>query len=37
MKTLNLREAAAFLRMRREEVRTPVKQGLIPGAKIGRR
>jgi hypothetical protein len=37
MNTLNLREAAAFLHMHPEEVRTRAKLGLIPGAKIGRR
>jgi hypothetical protein len=37
MKTLNLQEAAAFLQMHPEEVRTRTKRGLIPGAKIGRR
>jgi len=37
MKTLNLREAAAFLHMHPEEVRTRAKRGLIPGAKVGRR
>jgi hypothetical protein len=37
MKTLNLREAAEFLHMHPEEVRTRAKRGLIPGAKIGRR
>ena len=37
MKTLNLREAAAFLHMHPEEVRMRAKRGLIPGAKIGRR
>jgi hypothetical protein len=36
MKTLNLSEAAAFLHMHPEEVRTRAKRGLIPGAKIGR-
>jgi hypothetical protein len=36
MKTLNLRDAAAFLHMHPEEVRTRAKRGLIPGAKIGR-
>jgi hypothetical protein len=36
MKTLNLQEAAAFLHMHPEEVRTRAKRGLIPGAKIGR-
>lgn len=37
MKTLNLREAAAFLHMHPEELRARAKRGLIPGAKIGRR
>src|SRR5271168_1651900 len=37
MKTLNLREAATFLHMHPEEVRTRAKRGIIPGAKIGRR
>jgi hypothetical protein len=37
MKTLNLSEAAAFLHMHPEEVRTRAKRGIIPGAKIGRR
>jgi hypothetical protein len=37
MKTLNLNEAAAFLHMHPEEVRTRAKRGLIPGAKVGRR
>jgi hypothetical protein len=37
MKTLNLREAAAFLHMHLEELRTRTKRGLIPRAKIGRR
>jgi helix-turn-helix protein len=36
MKTLNLREAAVFLHMHPEEVRTRAKRGIIPGAKIGR-
>jgi hypothetical protein len=36
MKTLNLPEAAAFLHMHPEEVRTRTKRGIIPGAKIGR-
>jgi hypothetical protein len=36
MKTLNLREAAAFLHMHPEELRTRAKRGIIPGAKIGR-
>jgi hypothetical protein len=37
MKTLNLREAAAFLHMHPEEVRMRAKHGIIPGAKVGRR
>jgi hypothetical protein len=37
MKTLNLSEAAAFLHMHPEELRTRAKRGVIPGAKIGRR
>ena len=37
MKTLNLQEAAAFLHMHPEEVRTRTKRGLIPGGKTGRR
>src|SRR5579872_5170698 len=37
VKTLNLKEAAAFLHMHPEEVRTRAKRGLIPGAKAGRR
>jgi hypothetical protein len=36
MKTLNLREAAVFLHIHPEELRTRAKRGLIPGAKIGR-
>ena len=36
MKTFNLREAAAFLHMHPEEVRTRAKRGIVPGAKIGR-
>jgi hypothetical protein len=36
-KTLNLLEAAAFLHMHPEEVRTRAKSGLIPGAKPGNR
>ena len=35
-RTLDLHEAAAFLRMHPEEVRTRAKRGLIPGAKPGR-
>ena len=37
MNTLNLRQAAAFLHMHPEEVRSRAKRGLIPGAKVGRR
>jgi hypothetical protein len=37
MKTLNLREAAAFLHMHPEEVRTRAMRGPVSGAKIGRR
>jgi len=36
MKTLDLSEAAAFLKMHPEEVRRRAKLGLIPGAKAGR-
>jgi HD-like signal output (HDOD) protein len=37
MNTLNLKQAAAFLHMHLEEVRSRAKRGLIPGAKTGRR
>ena len=37
VKTLDLNEAAAFLHMHPEEVRSRTKRGLIPGAKTGRR
>src|ERR1700683_5548600 len=37
LRTLTLDEAAAFLHMHPEEVRTRTKRGLIPGAKTGRR
>jgi hypothetical protein len=37
VKTLDLKEAAAFLRMHPEELRSRAKRGLIPGAKIGRK
>lgn len=37
MKTLNLHEAAALLRMHAESLRQKTRQGLIPGAKIGKR
>lgn len=36
MDTLNLVQAGDFLKMHPEEVRKRVKQGLLPGAKIGR-
>jgi hypothetical protein len=36
LRTLALNEAAAFLHMHPEEVRTRAKRGLIPGAKTGR-
>ena len=35
--TLNLQQAAVFLHMHPEEVRSRAKRGLIPGAKVGRR
>jgi len=37
MKTLNLGEAATFLHIHPEELRTRAKRGIIPGAKVGRR
>jgi hypothetical protein len=37
VRTLDLNEASAFLRMHPKEVRTRAKRGLIPGAKTGRR
>jgi hypothetical protein len=37
VKTLDLKEAAEFLHMHPEEVRSRAKRGLIPGAKTGRR
>ena len=37
LRTLTLDEAAGFLHMHPEEVRTRAKRGLIPGAKTGRR
>jgi hypothetical protein len=37
MNTLNLKQAAAFLHMHPEEVRSRAKRGLIPGAKVGRK
>ena len=36
MKTLTLIEAANFLKMHREEVRSRAKAGLLPGAKPGK-
>ena len=36
MQTLDLRQAAAFLRLHPEELRRRAKLGLIPGAKVGR-
>jgi hypothetical protein len=36
IQTLDLSQAAAFLRMHPEELRRRAKAGLIPGAKIGR-
>ena len=37
MKTLNLIEASAFLKMHAEEVRQRAKAGKLPGAKLGKR
>lgn len=37
MKTLDLQEAAAFLKMNKEELRKKAKSGRIPGAKGGKR
>src|SRR5580692_297253 len=37
MKSFDLQEAADFLRMHPEELRSRAKRGLIPGAKTGRR
>jgi hypothetical protein len=36
MKTLDLKEAAGFLRCHPEEVRRRAKAGMLPGAKVGR-
>ena len=36
MKTLDLQEAAAFLRMNPETLRQKTKAGIIPGAKPGK-
>jgi hypothetical protein len=37
MKTLNLDEAAQFLKLHPEEVRRRAKVGIIPGVKLGKR
>ncbi|PSJ18144.1 helix-turn-helix domain-containing protein [Nitrosomonas supralitoralis] len=37
MKTLNLDEAAQFLKLHPEEVRRRAKAGIIPSAKLGKR
>lgn len=37
LRTFTLEEAASFLHMHPEEVRTRAKRGVIPGAKTGRR
>ena len=37
LRTFTLEEAAIFLHMHPEEVRTRAKRGLLPGAKTGRR
>jgi hypothetical protein len=37
MRTLNLKEAAAFLNMHPETLKEKARAGIIPGAKIGRR
>ena len=36
METLDLKQAAHFLRLHPEELRQRTKRGLIPGAKVGR-
>ncbi|WP_373889301.1 helix-turn-helix domain-containing protein [Massilia sp. TS11] len=36
MRTMNLKEAALFLHMHKEQVRLRAKLGTLPGAKIGR-
>jgi hypothetical protein len=36
LKTLGLKEAAAFVRCHPEELRRRVKAGIVPGAKVGR-
>lgn len=37
MKTLDLKEAAQFLKLHSEEVRRHAKAGLLPGMKLGKR
>ncbi|KIF82234.1 helix-turn-helix domain-containing protein [Noviherbaspirillum autotrophicum] len=37
MRTLDLREAADFLKLHHEEVRRRARAGIIPGAKLGKR
>ncbi|TFW05786.1 DNA-binding protein [Oxalobacteraceae bacterium OM1] len=37
MRTLDLHEAADFLKLHHEEVRRRAKAGIIPGAKLGKR
>lgn len=37
MNTLDLKEAANFLKLHPEEVRRRAKAGIIPGAKLGKR
>lgn len=37
MKSLTLQEAAVFLKLHPEEVRRRAKNGLVPGAKLGKR
>ena len=37
MRTLDLQEAANFLKLHCEEVRRRAKAGIIPGAKVGKR
>lgn len=37
MRTLDLKEAATFLKMHPEEVRRRTRAGAIPGAKLGKR
>jgi hypothetical protein len=37
METLDLKQAASFLKLHPEEVRRRAKAGLVPGAKLGKR